>query len=277
MKIKKSKTMKNKLILLFALIGSFSAFAQSDLLITPYRVVLENGKNIEELTVANTGKDTARYTISFLQYKMLSTGKLEKIETAEDSILFADKYLRVFPKSVTLAPNEAQMVRLQLKTPPDLAPGEYRSHLYFRSIVDEKPDMGTEVDTTKIGFQLVPVYGISIPVIIRLGQSTVKASATDVKLVQADSMQVLNCKIERYGTISTFGQLEVEHTSETGVKTILGKVNGIAVYTPLHSRDLSIPMNIPPTVDVSKGTVVLKYFAKVDGKEVPYFNQPIKL
>jgi hypothetical protein len=269
--------MKNKLFLMFTLFAGINANSQSDLLITPFRVVFENGKNIEELTVANTGKDTSRYTISFLQYKMLSTGKLEKIDLAEDSILFADKYLRVFPKSVTLAPNEAQIVRLQLKTPPDLTPGEYRSHLYFRSIVDETPDMGTEKDSTAIGFKLIPVYGITIPVIIRIGQSTVKATTTEVKITDVNGSKQVDCKIERYGNVSTFGQLEVEHTSETGVKTLIGKVNGVAVYTPIHSRDISIPLRIPETVDITKGTLILKYYSKLDGKEIYYFKQPINL
>ena len=41
---------------MFTLVAGINAKAQSDLLITPFRVVFENGKNIEELTVANTGK-----------------------------------------------------------------------------------------------------------------------------------------------------------------------------------------------------------------------------
>lgn len=269
--------MKNKLFSIIALFAAFTGYSQSDLLITPFRVVFENGKNIEELTVANTGKDTARYTISFLQYKMLTTGKLEKIDAPEDSILFADKYLRVFPKSITLAPNEAQMVRLQLKTPPDLASGEYRSHLYFRSVVDESPDMGTQTDTNAIGFQLVPVYGISIPVIIRIGQSSVQTSFKDLKVNDVNGTKQLECKIERFGNSSTFGLIEVEHTSESGVKTVLGKVNGVAVYTPVHSRDISVPLTIPATVDMTKGTFALKYYSKIDGKEIFYFNQPINL
>jgi hypothetical protein len=270
--------MKNKLFLMMiTLAAGFNGQAQSDLLITPFRVVFENGKNMEELTVANTGKDTAKYTISFLQYKMLSTGKLEKIELPEDSIMFADKYLRVFPKTITLAPNEAQMVRLQLKTPPDLAQGEYRSHLYFRSIVDETPDMGAQADSSGIGFKLVPVYGITIPVIIRIGQSTVSANAAGVSIREVNGTKQLSCKIERNGNVSTFGQLEVEHTSESGIKTIVGKVNGVAVYTPVHSRELSIPLDVPETVDLKKGTVVLKYSSKVDGKEISYFNQVVNL
>lgn len=269
--------MKTKLFLFIALLTGIEAKSQSDLLITPFRVVFENGKNMEELTVANTGKDTARYTISFLQYKMLSTGKLEKIDQPEDSILFADKYLRVFPKTITLAPNEAQMVRLQLKTPPDLSRGEYRSHLYFRSIVNEKPDMGTQTDSTGIGFKLVPVYGITIPVIIRVGESTVKANAANIVINEANGVKQLTCQINRDGNISTFGQLEIEHTSETGVKTLVGKVNGVAVYTPVHSRELSIPLNIPDTLDITKGSIALKYFSKVEGKEVYYFNQIVNL
>ena len=208
---------------------------------------------------------------------MLTTGKLEKIDVAEDSILFADNYLRVFPKTVTLAPNESQTVRLQLKTPPNLSTGEYRSHLYFRSIVDETPDMGTETDSTAIGFKLIPVYGITIPVIIRIGQSNVKATPIALKITDVNGAKQLDCTIDRYGNSSTFGQLEVEHTSDAGVKTLIGRVNGVAVYTPIHARDISVPLNIPETVDITKGTLVLKYYSKVDGKEVYYFNQPIKL
>lgn len=269
--------MKKNLFLIIALIAGINANAQSDLLITPFRVIFENGKNIEELTVANTGKDTARYSISFLQYKMLTTGKLEKIDQAEDSILFADKYLRVFPKTITLAPNEAQMVRLQLKTPTDLAGGEYRSHLYFRSIVDERPDMGTQTDSTGIGFKLVPVYGITIPVIIRIGQSNVRATAVDLNVTEFEGKKQLNCKIQRFGNISTFGQVEVEFTSNTGERTLLGKVNGVAVYTPLHNRDLTIPLTIPENLNLSNGKVSFKYFSKIDGKEVYYFNETITL
>ncbi len=269
--------MKTTFILVLLLFFGTTVLSQSDLLITPFRVVFENGKNIEELTVANTGKDTSRYTISFIQYKMLSTGKLEKIESPEDSILFADKYLRIFPKSITLAPNEAQMVRLQLKTPPDLAPGEYRSHLYFRSIVDETPDMGTETDSTAIGFKLVPVYGITIPVIIRVGTPDVRVNISNVKVEEKDGIKQLSLQVLRQGNISTFGQFEIEHTSPEGLKTIIGKVNGVAVYTPVHSRDLTIPLAIPATVDVTKGTVVLKYFSKIDGKEIYYYNKPITM
>lgn len=269
--------MKTNLFLIVILFVCANVKAQSDLLITPFRVVFEKGKNLEELTVANTGKDTARYTISFLQYKMLNSGKLEKINAPEDSILFADKYLRIFPKTITLAPNEAQIVRLQLKTPPDLAQGEYRSHLYFRSIVDETPDMGTETDSTAIGFKLVPVYGITIPVIIRVGDSNVKTSLASAKLDEVNGVKQLACKIERHGNISSFGQIELEHISDSGVKTIIGKVNGVAVYTPIHSRELSIPLSIPETVDISKGKMVVKYFSKIDGKEVYYFTETVSL
>ena len=52
---------------------------------------------------------------------------------------FADKYLRFFPRRVTLAPNESQMVKLQMVKTNELQPGEYRSHLYFRAVPKEQP------------------------------------------------------------------------------------------------------------------------------------------
>ena len=50
-----------------------------------------------------------------------------------------------------------------------MSPGEYRSHLYFRAIPAEKPLGEKEVlkDTTSISIKLVPVFGITVPVIIR--------------------------------------------------------------------------------------------------------------
>jgi len=269
--------MIKKTLLIFSIMYVGNLFSQSDLLISPFRVVFENGKNIEEVTVANVGKDTAKYTVSFLQYKMLSTGKLEKIETQEDSILFADKYLRIFPKSVILAPNESQIVRIQVKSPPVLNQAELRSHLYFRSIVNETPDMGTAIDSSGLGFKLVPVYGITIPIIIRIGESSVKANATVNNVTTTDSLPMLNIDIERTGNVSTFGQIELVHTSVEGTKTTIGKVNGVAVYVPLHKRELAIPLKIPVGLDLSKGTLNLKYYSNAENKEIVYFDQVIKI
>src|SRR5690554_106880 len=155
----KFNTLLLALILFIPLMGT----AQGDLLITPRRIVFEGNKQIEEITLANTGADTAFYSISFLQYHMTEEGSFEEITEPKPGQLFADQVLRYFPRSIELAPGESQVVRMQLRRLPNMTDGEYRSHLYFRAVPDEKP-LGEEdllADSTAIGIKLTPIFGIS--------------------------------------------------------------------------------------------------------------------
>src|SRR5512133_2226295 len=107
--------------------------AQGNLLITPRRVVFEGQKKTQELNLANTGSDTAKYNVSIVQYRMKEDGSFEEITVPDPGQNFADKNIRFFPRTVTLAPNEAQVVKMQLTKSDQLLPGEYRSHVYFRA------------------------------------------------------------------------------------------------------------------------------------------------
>src|SRR5580700_8466443 len=122
---------------LVLLCGTTSAFGQGDLLISPLRVTFEGSKKSQEINLANVGKDTATYIISVQDIKMNDDGSFEQITTPEPGQNFAGPYLRFFPRKVTLAPNEAQVVKIQLIKTNELQPGEYRSHLYFRAVPDE--------------------------------------------------------------------------------------------------------------------------------------------
>jgi hypothetical protein len=244
-------------IIIFSLITTWLN-AQSDLLITPYRVIFEGGKKMEEVSVANTGQDTARYAINFVQYRMTTEGKLEQIPEPEAGQYFADRYIRVFPRTITLAPNEAQIVRLQVKAPSDLIPAEYRSHLYFRSIVDDEAP-GTEATAdTSLGIKLTPVYGITIPVIMRVGDLDLQTSIEQVELV-LDPVPVLKFSVTRSGSKSAFGDIEVNYTDAAGNKMKAGSVKGVAVYTPLSYRRFTIPLDTANATDYRKGQLKIAY------------------
>jgi hypothetical protein len=260
-------------------LNSLMAQSPGDLLITPYRVVFEGNKILEELTVANTGTDTATYSIGFLQYKMTTEGALELINEPEEGVLFANKYLRFFPRTIVLAPNEAQVVRLQVRTPPNLEPGEYRSHLYFRSVVDVEPDMAENADTS-LGIQLIPVYGISIPVIVRVGNLEVETNIGDYALKTDDKGQpVFEFNLLRSGGISAFGALEITHIDTDGTKNLIGKIGGLAIYTPLAFRKVSVPLKLPNDIELKnlKGKLRVKYVFKNKGNEAVFFEREIIL
>ena len=267
-----NKRIKILLISLFLLL-KLNIYAQGDLLVTPYRVIFEDGKTFKEVSIANTGKDTARYVIDFVQYKMNENGVLEQIgDQDSNSYYFASKYLRIFPRSVILAPNDAQVVRLQVRTPPDIKPGEYRSHLYFRSVPIEKP-LGIkkdEADST-LSVRLIPVYGLSIPVIIRIGNLNVNVNVKDAKL-DLKEKPVLNITITRNGEKSTFGDIEVEYINKDNPPIKVGNIRSIAIYTPLNQRKISLPLNIDEKIDYKQGMLKISYVSSGSSKKETYFD-----
>ena len=256
----------------------FELTAQGDLLITPRRVVFEGNKQSQELTLANTGQDTARYNVSFVQYRMTESGAFEQIEVADSGQYFADKYLRFFPRSVTLAPNEAQVVRMQFRRMPDMQEGEYRSHVYFRAVPTETA-LGEETlaDSTAIGIRLIPIFGITIPIIIRIGELDLSVDLKDISLdTKTDTIPNLSVTFTRSGDKSVYGDMTVNWVS--GNENIeVGVVRGIAVYTPNKLRRFNMQLRKPEGVDYSKGKLVIRYQAPNDLKPEVYAEREIAL
>jgi P pilus assembly chaperone PapD len=124
-----------KLTLTIAIIALFLcpvlSKAQGNLLITPRRIVFEGGKRTQEVNLANTGTDTARYAVSMIQYRMEKDGSFKELTAPDSGQNFSDKFVRFFPRNVTLAPNETQVIRLQIINPQQLKTGEYRSAHVF--------------------------------------------------------------------------------------------------------------------------------------------------
>jgi len=59
--------------------------------------VFDGSRRVMELNLANTGRDTARYNISFIQYRMTQEGTFEEITEPDPGQFFADKHIRFFP------------------------------------------------------------------------------------------------------------------------------------------------------------------------------------
>jgi len=247
-------------IILTTLYYSTGAFAQGNLLVTPKRVLFDGTKKSEELNLANVGKDSATFAISFIQIRMNEDGSFQKITEPDSSQNFADKYLRYFPRTVTLAPNEAQTVKVQLIRAGELKPGEYRSHLYFRAVPVEGA-LGENVvkKDTSLSVQLVPIFGISVPTIIRVGDNNSQVSLSNVVLTSQDTSQSIKWSFNRTGNMSVYGDVAVNHISTQGKITTVGIVKGVAVYTPTPVRNFNLPLIKTPGVDFRSGKLHIIY------------------
>jgi hypothetical protein len=246
---------------LFIFIFFSAAFSQGNLLVTPKRVVFEGLKRSEELNLANIGKDSATYDISFIQIRMKPDGTVEQITEPDSAQNFADKYLRFFPRTVTLAPNEAQTVKVQIIRTAEINPGEYRSHMYFRAVPNETPLGDKEVKKdSSISVKIVPIFGISLPVIIRSGESTSQVTLSNLSVVEKDKSPSLQMTFNRKGNMSVYGDVLVDHISPEGKVSRVGVVRGLAVYTPNALRNFTLALNTNG-VNLHKGKLHISYSA----------------
>jgi len=267
------------LIIILTLIPAISS-AQGDLLITPRRIVFEGSTRSIDLNLANTGKDTATYAISLVQIRMLEDGGFETITEPDPGQRFADRFLRFFPRTVTLGPNEAQTVKIQLIRTNELEPGEYRSHFYFRAVPRAAPlgEAGIPADTTTISVRLTPIFGITIPAIIRVGNSTTKVEISDFSFgLASDSGPKVKFLFNRSGNTSVYGDLTVDHISPQGKVTRVGIANGVAVYTPNTKRWFQFNLNNDPGVNYRSGKLHITFSAPTDVKPQKYAEAELVL
>jgi hypothetical protein len=129
--------------------------------------------------------------------------------------------VRYSPRQVTLEPNVSQTIRLQVRKPENLTEGEYRSHLLFRAVPPEGAIPGNVVEAddkkpTGYSIRLTPIYGVSIPVIVRHGQASLRVGLSDLSVEpseKANEPPILKLNIRREGNQSVYGNSPLREAS----------------------------------------------------------------
>ncbi len=259
---------------MFLFLGSFFlSFAQGDLLITPTRVIFEGRKQSESIYLVNVGKEKASYSISFIQNYQTEEGGYIRAESTTKDEMFADQFLRFYPRTVSLEPGESQTIKLQFRRTPDMNDGEYRSHMYFRSEESYEPLGKSKPDSVKtISVKLTPIYGISIPVIIRSGELIVSATLSDFEMqTNQEAAPMLKLTINRVGNMSVIGDLSVEYVPEKGNAIEIGKLKNVAVYPEISKRFVSIKLIETTDVNFKKGKLRITYNSLLEAKKHEVF------
>jgi P pilus assembly chaperone PapD len=260
-----------------------------DLLVAPTRIVLD-GRRGAEVVLNNIGEEPAVYRISVEFRRMDRDGGLTEVsqptaddEKAADMIVYA-------PRRVTLAPHQPQAIRIAARPPQGLPDGEYRVHLLFRAIPPATPVVQAAASDSEKGlrFQLTPVYGVTIPVIVRLGNLQATAGIADVRLEkkapapgkagvdvpsctfsmssksttcpEGEPNSFVSLELSRTGARSTFGEIRV---LKPGVRDPIALQKGVAVYTEVNKRKVVIPVS-PTYKGELSGPVTVQYVETFD-------------
>ena len=276
------KPLHHIIILLLSYFGlAFVASGQGDLLVTPTRIVFEDNERSKKLILINTGKDTATYVISWVHYFADENGKFHRTETPQHGQYFANEFIRFFPRKFTLPPNEPQTLRMQLRRSAAMPDGEYISHLYFRAENKNQYNKdaqllasGNDGANPEFKIELIPIYGITIPVIVQHGE--VNATTTIQELKLNPDNRTLNFVIQREGNISVNGNLKVFHHHPDGEVTLLKEMNSATVFAPNKFRRFSLRLGAPE-IDLRQGYIELKYISRKPGEDVVYAYRTFEL
>lgn len=224
-----------------------------DLLVAPTRIVL-NGRRGTEVILNNIGDEVATYRISMEFRRMTPEGKLEDVQSPNETENQAQEMILYAPRRITLPPNQPQAIRLSARAPQGLPDGEYRVHMLFRAVPPPRPQVAQQ-KAEGISFALTPIYGVTIPVIVRLGNLEAKAVLSNVHKAEEQGKPVISLDISRTGTRSTYGELRV---LKAGVAEPIALLRGVAVYTEVGKRSVSIPLEAAQVANAT-GPVTVQY------------------
>lgn len=239
-----------------SLLSATPVSAQGDLLVAPTRIILD-GRRGTEVILSNIGSEEATYRIGLELRRMTATGQLIDVETEDANELeqAALSMIRYAPRRITLPPGQPQAVRIAARAGADLPDGEYRVHMSFRAIPKPRPVTETPEEAQGISIKLVPVYGVTIPIIVRHGRLQATVAINDPKVIEGMRGPELHVVMSRSGESSTYGELRV---TRPGSDEPVFMARGIAIYSELTERSVQFDLT-PEQAAAMKGQLRFEY------------------
>ena len=240
----------------------------ANLNISPKRLTFDRSGKSATVYIFNQGKAPATFDIALVDRIMTPAGQITPLSEAVGKPELADiagklksakPMLLATPRRATLAPGKGQTIRVRVNPGAEttVGPGEYRTHLTVTTIPPRDIGLTAEQASTtrpdELKFLIRSVFGISIPVIVRLGGADVRGGIENVSLTYADlspdgiappvRTPVLNFDLARLGESSLFGNIEVRGEKS---KDPIGLARGVGVYTEIAARSVQLPLQREP-------------------------------
>jgi len=243
---------------------SSKLYAAGNIMVTPTRIVFEQRDRSAQVTLVNQSDKASNFRISFVRQNMTENGEFVAVGEGEPG-MFSDSMIRFSPRQINLPPGQSQVIRLALRRPADLADGEYRSHMLFQALPESSSSNVEEITQPKpegITIELVPIIGVSIPVIVRQGNLSSSVSLSNAEIVYSDQSAGkadILVNINRQGNRSAYGDLRVTYAPEGAAPLVLAQANSVAVYANMSTRRFRMPLNLPTGFNLQKAAVNLVF------------------
>lgn len=267
----KKKRLYLKLSAFLSLLGfllvAFQISKANAISLSQKRLVFQGPVTTQEFTLINDGSDRTTFRFSLVNRQVDEDGIQTELKESKPEDQTAEKLVRLSLRQATLAPGQSQAFRIALRVPPDLADGEYRTHLLIEGIPETPPR--TEQPDTKAGSFNITVasnYAVTLPILVRRGALTASVTVAEIKLHPAtpekktDRMEVV---MERTGSRSVYGSVGLFAINPDGTEKPIAGLQGVAIYATQPRRRVMINLK-PSDLAVLQASQVKVIFQEQD-------------
>jgi fimbrial chaperone protein len=242
--------------------------AQADLAITPWRVVFQTRDRSASVQLLNLTDHTNTYRMGWMIMKATAEGKYEMVMKVDNKDPHSVANMVFFsPRQVTIEPHGQQVIRLSLRRPADLPPGEYRAHMTMTRLTkQETPQQDSNAKGIELALNVN--LGFSIPIIVRQGEDRdLKISLSNPELKIQGKQTVLKLDINRdAGKFSSYGTIHIFWQMPKGKEQEVGTLTNIALYPELKTRHIAVPLTAKENITTGKIRVVYEGKYESEGK-----------
>jgi P pilus assembly chaperone PapD len=251
----------------------FTSFvANADLLITPTRVVFNEGERVEEVILVNSADEERSYALSWTQmaqkessdYRLLRDDELASFATASE-------FIRFTPSRLTLKPGENQRIKLMLRPTAELKGKELRSHLKFTVIPNQVLQQSSEQqeDVDGISMKLNLFLNYSIPVVVKGHTAVPDVQISNIQVKQAKSasnVADITFSLNKSAPYSFYGDMTAYFKADGSEDFVpVGYLNNFSMFH--ESSNVNVTIHWTQNVALESGDLKIIYKGKSDNTD----------
>lgn len=245
----------------------FTQSARADLGITPTLLTFEDGERFEHVTLINNSDEAKTYAMSWRFFKMNEKGSpytpIEKSQTEFD----VSKAVFFTPRRVTIPAQRPQKIKLALRRPKDIPPGDYHAHLQFSPVTEVAASVDesgvSEEQRAKTGVAIN--VGYSIPIIVRVGNvdQGIKIGQVTLKRNDQGALVATVPLTRKAGPYGAMAHMFVYHV-QSGDEEMVGEVSNANIFPEVNRREIDVRL----TKDVKGGQLKVKLVQPHDKSQI---------
>ena len=224
--------------------------------IVPQKIVIGSRERGGEIAILNLFNKRGTFRIEMVSFRQNENGIYEELDSPLDPQFDPSKIVRLSPRQFSLAPGGRQTVRLSIRKPADLPEGEYRFHVKAIRLAQDDERRQARQNNVSV----IANIGVTIPVIVRHGNTDVSAKLSNPVLVEATRAESkkpeLHFQINREGNASSIGLLEVLWQPQGAEARRIGRITNANVFTDITTRNMKVPLTEMP---LGQGQLLIRY------------------